>query len=1495
MKASTIIVTFLLLSVSVFAQTAKYRNPVISSEKDYSRHIYIDPTAQEGGNGSIEKPFNSWEDIQIKSNTAYLFKAGTTYEGDIHGVFTNNYIGMYNDGLPPIVRRLEVSSGTNGLTVNRIHIITKGFVWQMVALSEQDNGPKNVTISNCLIKGIDEGEGYPHRNISGKCNGLTLYHNEVCFSMNDGLYLSSYAPNTTIVSNYFHHNNLGGVQATNSAGDGIQIENAHCDNTYIANNYIDRKESNWKFCLIINSLIDLQDNVICEWNTFVSPKRSSAGGTSVRWLGGTNNIYRKNLIDSWAGLPGIDTYNEHANQPEPYGIRDNIEFGPNIHCALCKSGDNLDFATKDEYLQYIADNGLEEYGSDLDIDNFWKSAVIDSSNPCLFTYITVNSTVVNDTNNLGVGYIETETLGANGEVSYNWSNGENNQNIYNLISGVYTLTITDEKSCSKFMRFNVGNEYRQENIDGEKLKIISVVAENNDGNIEDNMLDGDLSTRWSSNIHEVSVIFTLDSISNVNDIAIATYKGNERNSAFEIYTSIDGINWELVKEITTSGTTTELEVFEITSSVAKYIKLVGLGNNSPASKEWTSVTEIEIWGEIDKNENPCMLSEILISGIAVDDTNKKALGYIETEISGQYGDLSFEWSNGEISQNIYKLTEGEYTLVVTDEHSCKASKTFEIKNIIVEVPDPCENTSIQIRAKVVDDTNSLAIGYIATEISGQNGDLSFAWSNDKTSNNIYNLTEGEYTLVVTDELSCKASKTFEIKNIIVEIPDPCENTNIQISAKIIDDTNSLAVGYIETKISGQNGGLVYAWSNEETSENIYNLTEGEYTLVVTDEFSCKGSKTFKINNIIAEIPEPCESTHIEIDAKIAEDTNKLGKGYIETEITGANGAITFLWSNGKTTKNIYNLSEGKYVLVVTDELSCSQIKTFTVNNINIEKPDPCKSTEISIDAKIANDTNKLGVGYIETIITGANGTINYNWSNNKSEANIYNLFEGLYILIVTDELSCTKTKTFQVDNEIVDITDPCESTEIKINGIASNDTNNLSIGFIETTTSGTNGEASYRWSNEETSENIYNLKKGEYTLTVTDEKSCTQTKLFKIKNIIVEEPDPCKSNPIKISAKVVDDINNQGKGFVETSVTGTKGEAIYKWSNGEAGESIYNLTEGEYILVVTDEMQCSKTASFQVNNNTVDPCESTEIIINATITNDTNNLGVGFIEIEIEGANGETTSKWSNGENSNNLYNLTEGSYTLNVTDEFSCTETTIFEISNIVINNNDTINGRKLTIISAEAEDSDGTEKNMLDKNFNTYWTSNKELVNVIFTLDSIYIVNNVRIATHNGDISKNMFQVYTSTDGEDWELVLESFTSGKTTELETFELASSSAKYVKIVSLGNNSQDKPWETSITEFEIWGNTDPNGSTSISIIPSKIYVYPNPINQQFSIKTTMRASAQILTLYGNSIFQKDLLTGVNNISFDFPTNGTYILKIVYENGKVETKELIIDK
>jgi hypothetical protein len=119
-----------------------------------------------------------------------------------------------------------------------------------------------------------------------------------------------------------------------------------------------------------------------------------------------------------------------------------------------------------------------------------------------------------------------------------------------------------------------------------------VTASGNDGNVPANVLDNNLNTRWSASGDGQWIQFCLSSAANVTGVQIAFYKGNERSARFDILTGNDGTNWTTAaSNLQSSGTSLNLETFTFTGRSAKYVRIVGHGNNVNA---WNSYTEVKI-------------------------------------------------------------------------------------------------------------------------------------------------------------------------------------------------------------------------------------------------------------------------------------------------------------------------------------------------------------------------------------------------------------------------------------------------------------------------------------------------------------------------------------------------------------------------------------------------------------------------------------------------------------------------------------------------------------------------------------------------------------------------------------------------------------------------------------------------------------------------------------------------------------------------------------
>lgn len=113
-----------------------------------------------------------------------------------------------------------------------------------------------------------------------------------------------------------------------------------------------------------------------------------------------------------------------------------------------------------------------------------------------------------------------------------------------------------------------------------------------DGNIADNAFDDDFSTRWSALGSGESLTIDLGRQYQVTEINLAWYKGDSRQSHYQIDVSNDASNWITVTTGSSSGASLGLEPVAI-NYLGRYVRLIGLGNSSNG---WNSITEVKISG-----------------------------------------------------------------------------------------------------------------------------------------------------------------------------------------------------------------------------------------------------------------------------------------------------------------------------------------------------------------------------------------------------------------------------------------------------------------------------------------------------------------------------------------------------------------------------------------------------------------------------------------------------------------------------------------------------------------------------------------------------------------------------------------------------------------------------------------------------------------------------------------------------------------------------------
>jgi type IX secretion system substrate protein/SprB-like repeat protein len=125
----------------------------------------------------------------------------------------------------------------------------------------------------------------------------------------------------------------------------------------------------------------------------------------------------------------------------------------------------------------------------------------------------------------------------------------------------------------------------------------------------------------------------------------------------------------------------------------------------------------------------------------------------------------------------------------------------------------------------------------------------------------------------------------------------------------------------------------------------------------------------------------------------------------------------------------------------------------------------------------------------------------------------------------------------------------------------------------------------YQWSNGATTANIFNLCEDEYTLTIIDDKGCTQTFVYSI-----EDPDP-----LVASCSVVSDETSPGAadGELTASATGGTVPYTYEWQTTPpvVSQNLTGLTAGTYFVIASDSNGCQASTFCVINTLKQDSCE----------------------------------------------------------------------------------------------------------------------------------------------------------------------------------------------------------------------------------------------------------------------------------------------------------------
>lgn len=308
--------------------------------------FFIDPDAVTDGVGTLETPYNTWNNVTFEEGKTYLQKSGTTWAGHLTINARKVTVGVYGGSAKALIngagqyRCITIGVGADDVTVDNFELYgandrTNGTVRGIGVGSNSTNRADNFKMTRCVIRDIsyltptDDVNG-----ISAFSNNCIIDDTEIYNIGSDGIWLSGLAPKIRRV--YIHDI----AQDGRLTGDCIQFSGD-------ASNYE-----------ISDSILD-HSNTECK-QAFID------GGV------GSNGIIRNSILIMGTDGAAADTKTLNMQVANSKAV--NVKIVNGYHCAWINGGSQI---LNSEIVGHTTtDRGATMAGADCKIKNTSISSCI---------------------------------------------------------------------------------------------------------------------------------------------------------------------------------------------------------------------------------------------------------------------------------------------------------------------------------------------------------------------------------------------------------------------------------------------------------------------------------------------------------------------------------------------------------------------------------------------------------------------------------------------------------------------------------------------------------------------------------------------------------------------------------------------------------------------------------------------------------------------------------------------------------------------------------------------------------------------------------------------------------------------------------------------------------------------------------------------------------------------------------------------------------------
>lgn len=366
----------------------------------------------------------------------------------------------------------------------------------------------------------------------------------------------------------------------------------------------------------------------------------------------------------------------------------------------------------------------------------------------------------------------------------------------------------------------------------------------------------------------------------------------------------------------------------------------------------------------------------------------------------------------------------------------------------------------------------------------------------------------------------------------------------------------------------------------------------------------------------------------------------------------SNGAIVDLYDFVSQPGGEFGVNESSYPGHYFDPTTVADPLTFSMDLYYYYSNGTCSSsTTVTIEAWEAPSaaitttptTNcTANDGTATLTITGGTTPYTFVWNvGNYIDPDLYQLAAGSLHADVVDANGCITVADAVLENSGAPVTGVVTPIDCYGN-------NN---GAIDLTVTGLVPPLTVLWSNGYSTEDISNLQPGTHEVWITDASGCSVSQSF-----VVTQPDKLD---LELYASGTTCGLQEGSANINWLQGGSQPYS-YLWEDGSTTDNLINLAAGIYSLTVTDDNGCTVSDSVVVSS--YNSPYTTGYDITDVYCNNTD----GAIHITVWSQDTTTQYEWSNGATTEDLTQLSAGSYTLHLFNDSGCDNYEFYTVETI-------------------------------------------------------------------------------------------------------------------------------------------------------------------------------------------------------------------------------------